>query len=420
MTTASDGPFLVQGPYAGLLRSAALWPQEGGAHPPVLHPSGQPATTHPATQPATQPATHPEDPAFQDGLIAAARRHALLPALHRHLSDRCPDAVTGRLTAARRQAGLRALGQAAALGRILAALRAAGVDTLVVKGLALSQMLYGTHDLRPAVDIDLLVAPDRAGEAHRILLACGYVPLRAVPVGELARLTKDALYRGEGGTVELHWRLMRNRFVLPWAFETLWAERETVSALGIDMPTLSRPRYAVFLALHGVHHGWERLRWLADVALLLWDPADARRALAQADADGVRPVLLHALGLSHLEFAMPLLPEHRAAWLECRRARALDRFVAGWSRLRHSRGSALAVMRQRWWQRRGDFLLCFTLQSGIEEIRILFRSLSDRDALPLPASLAWLYPILRPGMLAARVVGWGYGELRHRLRRPSR
>lgn len=363
------------------------------------------------------------DPADQDALIAAAVRHALLPALHRHLSDRCPDRATGRLTAARRQAGLRALAQAAALKRMLAALRAAGVDTLVVKGLALSQMLYGTHDLRPAVDIDLLVPPGRAGEAHRVLLACGYVPVSATPVGELGRLTKDALYRGEGGMVELHWRLMRNRFVLPWAFEALWAERETVAVLGIDMPTLSRPRYAVFLALHGVHHGWERLRWLADVALLLWDPGDARRALAQADADGVRPVLLHALGLSHVEFGMPLLPEHRAAWLGCRRARALDRFVARWSRLRHSRGredSALAAARERWWQRRGDFLLCFTLESGIEEIRTLFRSTTDRDFLRLPTALAWLYPVLRPGVLAARAVGLGYGELRRRLRRASR
>lgn len=400
MTRASDGPprpVLVGGPNAALLRSAALWPRQApDSVPPV-----------------------------QDGaaLVAEARHHGLLPALQRSLSGRFPDAALPGLREGCRQAGLRALRQAVATRRLLAALRDAGIDALVVKGLALSQLLYGAHDLRPSIDIDLLVPPGRVQEAHRILLACGYAQAGAAPVGQLGRLTKDAMYRGDGGIVELHWRLVRNDTVLRWDFETLWAGRETVTVLGVEMPTLSRPHYAVFLALHGVHHGWERLRWLADVALLLWEPAEAGRALAQAAEDGARPVLLHALALAHAEFGMPLAPEHRAEWLGCRRARALDRFVAGWNRQRQAglrgRPSILAVPLEKWRQRRADFLICPTAASRLEEVRILFRSPADRDFLLLPAALGWLYPVLRPGFLAARMVS-GYWKARHPRQNISR
>ncbi|WP_431860983.1 nucleotidyltransferase domain-containing protein [Azospirillum sp.] len=370
---------LPEGPESDLLRAAALWPH--------CRPDA--------------PLPYPPDPA---ALLALAERHGMAPPLHALLSARGTHPAGTPLRDARRRAGVRAMRQAAAVRRVTGALADAGIDVLVLKGIALSQLLYGAPDLRPAVDIDLLVARERALDAHRVLETLGYRLSSVMTVEELLALTKDAIYHGDGGTIELQWRPMRNRLLLPWDFAALWAERITVRPFGIEVHTLAPARYAVFLTVHGVHHGWERLRWLADVALLLRDPGDVDAALAQAEQDGSAPALLHALALAHAELDAPFADRHREAWLADRRAATIDRVVATWTRARRSPSRLPVWVREQFMLRQADLLLCPDLRSRIEEVRILFRSPTDRTLFRLPAGLAFLYPLLRPVLLAVRLL----------------
>src|SRR5262249_51988301 len=112
---------------------------------------------------------------------------------------------------------------------------------------------------------------------------------------------KDVQYvHAAGGTpLELHHRLADSPRLLAREFAALWEDRETVRVGDAAVGTLSRRALALYLCVHGAGHAWERLRWLVDLAALLRAPGSADAALADADAAGLGPVMLHALMLAH-------------------------------------------------------------------------------------------------------------------------
>ena len=66
--------------------------------------------------------------------------------------------------------------------------------------------------------------------------------------------------------VELHWRL------LPWdcdVFEQLWEARRLVTLGGAQIAVPGVVHQLHHLVYHGVRHGFHRVKWLADVAVLL-------------------------------------------------------------------------------------------------------------------------------------------------------
>ena len=55
------------------------------------------------------------------------------------------------------------------------ALNAAGIEVALLKGAALASTVYGSFGARPMNDVDVLVHPDRADDAKRLLLGAGVV-----------------------------------------------------------------------------------------------------------------------------------------------------------------------------------------------------------------------------------------------------
>lgn len=231
-------PLLPPGPEAALIRLAACWP----ASPP---------------------------PAILTDLIAAvdeakllemAIEHRLVPPLGRMLTagGLVPPPA---LRDAERKAALRSLRQTAMTLALLKRLEEVGCRALVLKGQALSMQLYSRQDIRTSNDIDLMIDPSKAVAAHQVMIAEGFVPRYPVPIDQLSLTTKDQIYEGATGLIELHWRLFDNSALLPWDFETLWADRELVTLTGDwQVPTLRRDRHLLYQTLHGLLHGWTRLR----------------------------------------------------------------------------------------------------------------------------------------------------------------
>src|SRR6185503_12220500 len=58
--------------------------------------------------------------------------------------------------------------------RALAALVAAGVETIVLKGPVLARTVYPERSMRGYADLDVLVRQERWLDAHRALLGLGY------------------------------------------------------------------------------------------------------------------------------------------------------------------------------------------------------------------------------------------------------
>jgi hypothetical protein len=94
--------------------------------------------------------------------------------------------------------------------RAVAALNAAGICSLPIKGASLAEELYGDAALRPMADIDLWVRREDAGAARSAVESIGYAALSKTdrPPALQDALMGETQMAGPGGTlVELHWNL---------------------------------------------------------------------------------------------------------------------------------------------------------------------------------------------------------------------
>ncbi|MCW3845629.1 nucleotidyltransferase family protein [Sphingomonas sp. LB-2] len=201
--------------------------------------------------------------------------------------------------------------------RLGAILDAAGIDWITFKGLPLAIQAYGTLTIKMANDIDILVAAADCGRACGLLREAGYA--RFSPGAEVSddqvaawmRVSKESGWRHPvtGLIVELHGRLMANPALLPQA--VLSAPRRRVEIVkGMAVPTMGDALLYPYLFAHGAHHGWFRVKWLADVAALLVHegPEGAEARYREARAAGVGRCAAQALLLAHRLLGLPLAP----------------------------------------------------------------------------------------------------------------
>jgi hypothetical protein len=279
-------------------------------------------------------ARHRVTPLVRDGLACAE----IVP----------PAAVDARLRARAGECAVTALAMARESVRLQHAFEAAGLPMLVIKGTAVGILAYGDPCMKESCDIDLLTSPKAFPEAHLLLEELGYelqLPGRHTPdrLKRLAHAGKDAGYRHResGLIVELHWRLMRSRYLIP-ALD-VYSPAQCVETAGAKLMTLDDDGLFAFLCVHGTRHAWARLKWLADVGAFLASHGPERiermyRAALDAGADrapavslllcrrlfgvGLPPALdsldsdwrvryLESVALSYIE--APLPPGHPAA-----------------------------------------------------------------------------------------------------------
>ena len=178
----------------------------------------------------------------------------------------------------------------------LDALNAADVEVIPVKGLVLSEMLYGNLALRPAGDIDILVRPGDLPAAREALRALGYAQSPTAPYEERHHPFHDAPYYRPGTfrdtALELHHGLAAPRqFRMDAA--SLWERSVTTELFGRQVRVLGPEDTLLHLAVHRARAPL-RLRWIVDIAELLrrsGQELDIEFVLAQARAIGARTTL---------------------------------------------------------------------------------------------------------------------------------
>ncbi len=292
------------------------------------------------------------------------------------------------------------LSQLRELSRLLDVFDAAGVRVLLLKGVALSQRLYADPFRRGVGDMDLLIDIADFAAAHAALTENGYARQDGgspqPPSPGLLALAKDVSYvHCDGHVVELHLRLWERQDVPGWPFEPLWTDRAVVRIQGRDFPTLSDRAQAVYLIAHGARHCWDRLCWLADVAVLFRDGRLRDETLRACGPLGLERSAGHALELMRIWFGGgvgPAMDPARMRWFVAAffsRRRWLER-------PRRGSGAWLArELRQRRWR----LYLGGNWRHHLDALRRSLRNPVDQALIPLPAGLLWLYPLLRP-------VGW--------------
>jgi len=210
-----------------------------------------------------------------DHLLARAREHQVTPLLYRSLRaldfQGVPEGPRAELRTAFRMNALRNAYLATELAGVLQLLNGSGVRVIPLKGVTLSQSLYGDPAFRVCCDIDILVPPSEAPVAHRVLVAHGYT----------SPFTEDffAHHQFRAGAecplnpgkplfsyqLELHWTLLRHSRKDEQAVQDLWLQARPKNFFGAQADGLTPEWEFLYLACHAAHHKWHSLQWLADI-----------------------------------------------------------------------------------------------------------------------------------------------------------
>ncbi len=217
---------------------------------------------------------------------------------------------------------------AAELQRILTAFERHDLRAVVLKGLVLGERVYPEATLRPAGDLDLLIAAGDIPRARQTLMSEGYA-LRVWKPHETPPAHAIPLEHANGGMVDLHHLASAGFSTTMVAGELIERSQRYRTALGGWAWVLSLEDEILYLAVHAARHFLARLGWLVDLRLSIEHQPDLRWDVVGARARDFQVRRAAALTLAMLETRLGLsLPDARAALRPDLRARLALPFAA--------------------------------------------------------------------------------------------
>ena len=359
-------------------------------------------------------------------LLAIAKSHRLTSVLYENVKSlqnssffQSLNASLERLSTANRLRTARTALETQRLRRRFAEI---GFELTVLKGVALSQTVYGEPTLRHVGDLDLLTTTGELPRQIGLMRELGYV--LTVPAARLtprrlssySRFWKDIAFQHKrsGLMVDLHWRLFNNTHhpgnrLLP-------PPPATTTIFGITLRTLPALDQFLYAALHGVSDGWATLKSLADVAAFLRraGPGQMTAALERARELGFLDQVSSAVHLAAewigADTSHPLLLPESHLLHQMLRRQTLDRLIRHRFRGRREALQALAAARF-------ELQLAPGVPSTIEIVRRYLYRPRVWSLVDLPDSLFWAYPAL--GLLLPPRIRPAQGRKRVRPRRQA-
>ena len=213
--------------------------------------------------------------------------------------------------------------------RVLDALAAAGLEPIVLKGMPLSQRLYGDPFVRTSDDIDLFVHAGQRRAATDVLRSLGWVRVDGAPPWDELFVTRAP----EQVYLELHESLVTDYLA---HLRVPPPQPVGVRISGRDVPGLGGALLPALLAAHLAGHQLPPLLWGVDF-LTLWGSLAAgeqRDATEAADRAGLRRYLEWGIAFAAAVEATATHDDEAAARLGLR---GTDRTDAHLSILRHAR-----------------------------------------------------------------------------------
>ena len=196
------------------------------------------------------------------------------------------------------------------------ALGEAGIESLLLKGVPLTVAYYGDVGVRPMGDVDVLVRPEQAVDAFRILEGLGYgtLSIRSPGSSRWEREGDDDWYRrlrhargysrGRLDQVDLHWALSLDFVCVDPAVagvDDLFEDARPIIVDDVEARTLSPAHHLLHAIVHGLGASEHNvLRWIPDALTVLRTGAGVDgEVLARAALDH-RCNLMVAEGLNYL------------------------------------------------------------------------------------------------------------------------
>jgi Uncharacterised nucleotidyltransferase len=341
-----------------------------------------------------------------DEFLRLVRRQRVIGLAHEALQSAgidCPAALAKELSQRSQQIVQQNLSLATETVRLQRAFEAAQIPALVLKGVALAQLSYGSLTAKHARDIDFLVTPECAEAGLRLLEREGYaLSSPAERLGDAQRRAlvhyareAELVQRDSKILVELQWRAANNPLLLE-GVDARSATQSVALSGGVSVHTLAPNDLFAYLCVHGAQHAWSRLKWLADLnALVATNAADIAQLYRHAQSIGASLCAGQALSLCQRVLGLSL-PASLADEIQANKR--VQRLVA----------IAMAAMTARQTETEADagflgvarsvgtqFLLGQGWRFYAAQCRTASAGTFDIIDLPLPPWLYFLYPILR-------------------------
>ena len=312
-----------------------------------------------------------------------------------------PSRILKNLQQRNKSNAMRAIHAAMEIRRITGPAAERGLQLTVLKGVALSQAIYGNPALRHSGDLDLLV--ERDGDPQDAIALLGELGYRVVnPVCALTprrfacyrRFWKDVTLedRKTGLMLDLHWRLFNNREHRANLLASA-GERREISLFGVPIRTLGANDQLLYAATHGVSDAWIYLKSLADVAAAVRGISEERLGdvLARARTMELLSQVSSAVRLAGEWFGSevehPLLLPASDRMHQEMRQRVLRRLTTEHFRPERSRMRASDAVRF-------ELRLAPGLRSAMEIVSRYASRPRVWSLVDLPDEWFWLYPVL--------------------------
>ncbi|NTY10689.1 hypothetical protein EXW93_13900 [Exiguobacterium sp. JMULE1] len=280
------------------------------------------------------------------------------------------------------------------LVRIITMLHSENIPVICLKGPVIGQLIYDSIKDREFRDLDLLIQDSNLVEAARLLNKIGYIKASLYEYDTKRAHHLVFIHPKTSHIIELHWRLHPNIIAEP-TFEELWARHETVRIAGTDIPCLETTELFVYLISHGSKHAWFRLRWLYDIHLFLEQPLD----LVEIQTRLAKRGCLHMMGQALLlrqELFEGDIPESFVHLTKDRKSKRMAKMALRIIEEQNDPGKANQTLYEYWYWKRYFWLIRDSSRRFEFVWHHLIPNQQDKEIIPLPQSLHFLYIPLRP------------------------
>jgi hypothetical protein len=213
--------------------------------------------------------------------------HRMLPLLYRNLQAHgVKDPSMAKYKGVYRQTWYKNQILFHAIASLLRSFRDENIQTLMLKGAALTMLYYKDYGLRPMNDIDVLIRMEKVLPAIKMLQKLGWTPVYFAPTEEYISVSHSHGFRNSAGQeFDLHWH------VLSQSRETnadvdFWEGAITADFHGIATHALNPADQLLHVCIHGARWNYTPpFRWVADAMSILNAPQskfDWNRLIAQS------------------------------------------------------------------------------------------------------------------------------------------
>ena len=340
-------------------------------------------------------------------VIKMAQRHGLMPLLYKSLEVTCPESVPNTIMQDLRKNFYanerRNLFLTAELIKLLHVFGNESIYAVPFKGPSLAASVYGDLALRQFSDLDILIQRQHVLKARDMLVSLGFiqgVEFEENHAKSLLKYQYELTFSHKNGKifVGLHWELVPRYLNCPLMSRYLWNQCRPIAG-DSGLPLLPPDILLLMLCIHGTKDFWRQMIWVCDVAELVrvHKDLDWISVITLAENLGCQRMLFLGLYLAKDILGASCPDEimqrivgspsvEKLAW-QIKRA-LFDENDNGMPGI----GNLLFYLRSK-----------ERLQDKIRYCQRLVTTISPRDwsFLPLPASLFFLYYLLRPVRLTS-------------------